>query len=273
MKTRKSKKRILITIANLIPPRGGAERSTLTLAQSLAKDFEVIILTPHDKYIIKEENGYTLIAIKKPFYFKFLKSFFKINMLIWWWNKVLKEFLKQEEFDFISIHGVIVPAFHNLKTNAKKVLLVRGFPAFTPNVDEDPMKIKDKYFRHLPFIFKIQYPLIRFFQKKGLKTLHQADILLSNSDYTRRVTKFYTGKDSPIIYPQIRIEDYKIKSKKNQEYILFMSLITSPEFPTTSGNPPLSETIEGIPLTIASAGVLPKGSYQLTGLTKRYVLL
>lgn len=216
--------KILFTVENLIPPRGGAERSAFALAQSLAKDFEVKILTPHDKDIIKKEKGYTLIAKKRPFYFKFLKSFFKINMQFVWWRKVLKKTLEKEKYEVIMTQGILVPSFYNLKTNAKKIIFIRGFPAFTPNVNENPMKIKEKYFRYLPFIFKIQYPLVRFFQKKGLETLKEEDIILiSNSDYTRKVTKFYTGRDSPTIYPPIKIEDYKIKNKKNQKYILFVN--------------------------------------------------
>ena len=93
------KKRILYTLAHMIPARGGGERSAFTFVERLAKDFEVTILTPHEEDIKKEEKGYRLIGVKRHFYFKIIKSLFKINMQNLWWHKILIKTLEKNDFD------------------------------------------------------------------------------------------------------------------------------------------------------------------------------
>jgi glycosyltransferase involved in cell wall biosynthesis len=214
------KKKILMTAANLFPPKGGAERSLLAFAEKMAKDFDITIIGPGDGNFEKREKGYALISKKRPFYFMFLKSFLKINVQNLWWRKVLKEHLIKNNYDLIISQGILIPSLNEIKL--RKLLFVRGLTFFNTDTPINPFEHKYDWYKYLPFIFKIQYPLVRIFQKKGLKVLKKADILISNSNFIRMVTKFYTGRDSEIIYPPIKKEDYELKSHK-REYILFIT--------------------------------------------------
>jgi len=194
------KKKILVTSADLIPPRGGAERSLFSFLNHLEN--EVTIMTPHSKSLL-ESNGYKLIGIKKPFYFNFLKGFVKINFQNWWWHKVLIKTIKQNDFDMIFVQGTLVPSILDLPI--KKIIFIRGAGQLAPNLNVANPKCK----RNLSFLLKIQYLLIEYYRKKCFESINKADILISNSKFTRKLTKDYTKKNSLILFPEINIGDFK----------------------------------------------------------------
>jgi glycosyltransferase involved in cell wall biosynthesis len=217
-----SKIRILYTLANMDPPRGGGEKSAITLSERLSKDFDLTIITPSKKSFQKKVGKYKIIGIKKPFYFKFLKSFLKINFQNWWWKNILEEKIKKEKYDLLFSQGILIPSTINLPI--KKIIFIRGAGFFAPNVElKDPKKCEKGFFNSLNPFFKIQYPLIKYYRKKSIKAIKKADKIISISDYIRKLTLFYTKRDSRILYSEIKKNDYKIKKSFFGEYYLFVA--------------------------------------------------
>lgn len=214
--------KILVTSANLIPPRGGGERSLFSFLKRLSKDHEVIVMTPHIKKISDFSRGYKLKGIKKPFYFHFLKSFFKINFQNWWWHKILIKTLRKNHFDLIITQGITLPSIIDLPI--KKMIFQRGVGQFAPNINlVDPKKCKKGFFQYLPLIFKIQYPLVKYYRDKCIESFKKANILVSASHFVRKSMFFHTGKDSLLCNSEINPSDYKIKKRKNPKKILFVN--------------------------------------------------
>jgi glycosyltransferase involved in cell wall biosynthesis len=214
-----------MTAANLFPPRGGAERSLFTLAERMSKDFNVTIIGPGNENFERKEEGYKIISIKKPFFFKLIKSYVKINIQNLWWKKVLEKFLKENKFDLLITQGILVPSCKGKGISIKKVIFIRGLTFYT-QTDLDPLEFKGKDFFKLNFLMKVQYPLIKYFQKKGRESSKEFDLIISNSEFIRKVTNAYLGKDSEIIYPPINIKEYYVEKRK-PEYILFVNPIIS----------------------------------------------
>ncbi len=214
--------RILVTAANLIPPRGGGERSLFAFLNRLSKYHNVEVITPNDKDSIKEENGYKITAVKRPAYFKILKSYVKINIQNSWWEKILKDKIEKEKHDLLISQGIVIPTTTNLKI--KKMIFVRGVGFFAPNVDSvDPYKCKKGFFWYLPWIFKLQYPLLVNYRKKCIRALQKANMIVCNVNFLVEITKKYTGKNSEILNSEIVAEKYKIKRNKDSEEILFIN--------------------------------------------------
>jgi len=214
--------KILITAANLIPLRGGGEKSLFSFLKRLSKDHEVTVMTPHSEEISEFVRGYKLKGIKKPFYFHFLKSFFKINFQNWWWHKILIKTLEKNDFDLILVQGILLPSIIDLPI--KKIIFMRGVGQFAPNIDfVNPKKCKKSFFRYLPLIFKIQYPLVKHYRERCIESIKKANMVISNVNFLRKIIVFYTGKESLLLNSEINLLDYKIKKRKNPKKILFIN--------------------------------------------------
>lgn len=253
------KKKILVSAANLIPPRGGGERSLFAFLDRLSKDFEITVITPNDNNIFERKRGYEITGKKRPFYFKFLKSFFKINVQNWWWNKILKELLAKEKFDLILTQGILVPSIENLPI--RKAIFVRGVNFFCPNVDSvDPRKCKKSFFKYLSWIFKIQYPLLKRFRDTSIKGIKDAEMVISISEFLRSEVLFFTGQNSLLLNSEIKEEDYKTRLEKDADKILF----TAPTL--TKGADLMYEIAKRLPqkkfLVVGKTDILGKRAYE-----------
>jgi len=216
------KMKILVTASNLIPLRGGGERSLFSFLKRLSENHEVTVMTPHNEEILKFTKDYKLEGIKKPFYFHFLKSFFKINFQNWWWHKILIKALEKNDFDIILVQGILLPSIIDLPI--KKIIFMRGVGQFAPNINAvNPKKCKKSFFQYLPLIFKIQYPLVKHYREKCIESVKKADMVISNANFLREIVIFYTGKRSLLLNSEINLLDYKIKKRKNPKKILFIN--------------------------------------------------
>jgi len=217
-------KKILMTTANLFPPKGGAEKSFFSFAKELSKDFDVTILAPDKNSRIREEFGYQIITQKMPFFIKYSKSYIKLILQILWWEKVLKKFFRNNKFDLLIHQGVLSQSTNKL--NIKKINFVRGTGFFcSAALKKSPVYYKTHtYFWGLPNILKIQYPLVRYFQKKGLRSIRNSEIVISNSEFMKEVVKFYIGRGSFVIYPPIEFKNYQIlENPEKRKFILFVN--------------------------------------------------
>jgi len=214
-------KKILVTAAGLSTSKRGATRSTYALINRLSKDFNLVLITPDKKDSIKKLSEYTLITKKTPLYINLLKSFLKIDCEGIWWRKILKKFLKNNKFDFLMSHGIIIPAIINLPI--KKAIFIREVGFFCPGVDSiNPLKCKKGFFTYLPWIFKLQYPLLLYYRKKSLESIKKANMLIANTNSLIKFTKNYTGRKPILVNSEIKENEYLI-TKKDPKYILFVN--------------------------------------------------
>lgn len=216
------KKRILMTAGNLFPPKGGAEKSFFSFAKKMAQDYNLTIIAPADKDEKSAKENYTLIKVKTPPYIKFSKSYIKLNLQNIWWKKILKGELKQNKYDLLIHQGVLSQSTLGLKI--KKINFIRGTGfLFSAAMSHNPeYYLKKSYFKDLSNLLKIQYPLVKYFQSRGLDTIRDSDIIVSNSKFMKDLVRKFTRKDSFVVYPPIDKKDYTSTGKPSKFKVVFI---------------------------------------------------
>jgi len=214
-------KKILVTAEKIANPRRGGARSLFAFLKRLSEDYEVTVITPGDADFVKGGFPYQLISKKRPFYVRIFKSYLKINIQNIWWKRILMKKLNREKFDLVISHGILLPSLLGLPS--KKMIFIREVGFFSPGVDSvPPEKCHKTFYNYLPWIFKIQYPLLAYYRKKALESIRCADLVFSISQFTKKVTKSYTGKNSFILNPEVSREDY-LSLSRDPKYILFVN--------------------------------------------------
>jgi len=74
---------------------------------------------------------------------------------------------------------------------------------------------------HASIKHKIQYPIFKILAKWHEDAVKSADIVIANSKFTQSLIKKWYGVKSEVIYPFIRLEDYRTKVRR-PEYITFV---------------------------------------------------
>lgn len=213
--------KILFSGEKYYPPIGGAEYSALTLLERLAKKHDVEAFCLGDRSHFTEYNGIKFIIAKRG-----LESDIRLGMprflLVKERWKIVENYVKGTKPDLIISQDDTAPHIAEiaLKHKVPVLLFLRNYNYLCISMLVGASPRKHNCLKHADVRKRIQYPLFKQLARwyKGL--LHRADILISNSKFTRSVFKEWIGVDSHVVYPFIKLQAYK--TKRNPECITFL---------------------------------------------------
>lgn len=239
----------------------GAERYMYLLAKELLKKHEVHCIFPAETnkdYVSQKLNVHKRDASY------FLESY--LNKSVWLntlllnmkWKRILENFIKTNKPDIIITQPILSPATVEIakKYKIKSTLFIHDLLHISPNgfFDQDPLS-NGSIWKHMPGRSKLFYPLFNMVSNMNKNSLKNSDVVICNSESTRKINKKYIDKDSFVVYPAVEINKVKTKSKK-QEYITFIS----------------PDRVKGLDIVLELADRLPKKKFLVLGYTTQDVM-
>ncbi len=143
---------------------------------------------------------------------------------LWWmnqiyirkqWKKKMKNELRSKDYDLIITQGKVAPATVEIckKTGIDSIFFVRslrlaGFKNY---------KVGKKYseFNSHTVGDLLQYPFLRQNRREYTSGIQNADVVISNSNYTKNAVSDIFDVDSKVIFPPIIVDKYKTKYDPN----------------------------------------------------------
>lgn len=211
--------KILFSGEDFYPPVSGGDISVLTLFEELKKEHEVEAICTGKKTETTEINGIKIYRIK-TFLSKF-PSWVRRYFLNKMWVKLLDNHLRRIRYDLVITQSVLAPASITAakKNKIPTLLFIRSYEHFCLSHLRD-VSIPEKHncLKYASWKYKIQYPFFKIVIKWHKNALKNSDFLAANSKFMQSIAKKWYGIDSEVIYPFIKLEDYKSK-RTSPEYI------------------------------------------------------
>jgi glycosyltransferase involved in cell wall biosynthesis len=215
--------KILFSTENFYPPRGGGALSILTLLEELAKKFEVEAFYLGKETKVDEHKKIVLTTIKSGLESNKNLGLYRMFLINKKW-RLFKNYVKEKKPDLILTQGNLIPASIEtaLKYNIKSAAFVRNysFMCITAFMGVENAKLHSCV-THANLRKIVQYPAFKKFFNLHMKFLKKT-FVISNSEFTRKMVKSFCGEDSPVVYPAVNYENYKVK-RKNPKYITIVN--------------------------------------------------
>jgi len=214
--------KILFSGERFYPPFGGAAKSILTLFEELAKKHDASAIFTGRRTEVEKFHNININSIELEL--ENYPSQARIYFLNKIWEKVLDSYVKNNKPDLILTQI-------NLTPSSVRVAKKHGIPIFVFMRSYECIcltsfvgvykKRKHNCLKHASWKYKIQYPFFKNISKNYNWALKNADLIISNSKFMQSVVKNWYNLNSIVIYPFIRLNDYRVK-KIDPRYITLL---------------------------------------------------
>jgi len=214
--------KILFSGERFYPPFGGAAKSILTLFEELTKKHEVAAIFTGSEMKIEKFHNININRIK--FELENYPSQVRIYFLNKVWERVLDSYVKNNKPDLMFTQINLTPSSVRIakKYDIPVFVFMRSYECICltsfMGVYE---KRKHNCLKHASWKYKIQYPFFKNISKNYNWALKNADLIISNSRFMQSVVKNWYNLNSTVIYPFIRLSDYRVK-KIDPRYITLL---------------------------------------------------
>lgn len=175
---------------------GGAERVTLTLAESLS-DFETVVSRCYEQAKpLLETSSVEILQLSggwSVFLPRILESI--------WCFRFRSHFLRNAEIAIYS--GFYSPLAVNNQKTGRKIYYCHTIPRFAYDLYDESKKRFPFFLRPFFYFFVI------WFRNFYESAIHQMDQVLVNSDNVKNRLKKYTGIDSVVVYPPVATSKFE----------------------------------------------------------------
>jgi len=215
---------------------------------SLTHNIVTICLDKEKKDIIKKNIHYKMEKLPKILNQKLFPYHLKGYLADVYMQKKIKDFLRTYSPDMVICQNIPINPFI-LPKKVRNIFFIRSCEDFSLWEGwYGPLGKVHKLYNNM--FFKIR-------NNKGIKTLKNVDLLISNSFFIQKYLKEMDIK-SEVIYPFIKLDDYKHKTIKNhnlvkRKYITFIK--------------PVYE--KGVEIALKIAKALPKRDFLFVGESTR----
>ena len=213
--------KIIFTTETFYPPTSGADLSTFTLFKELGKEHDITAFFFGDKTKINRIDNINLVSIRSGLEDKKTLGLLRIFLLNKKFKRLFDRCVREKQPDFIITQGNLALSTCGVAEKYKipVFIFIRGYEQICSscfdNIDKPE---KHNCLKHADLKQKIQYPLFKILSKWYKNVLENAHLILPNSTFTQRVIKNWYGLPTKIVYPFVKLDDYKVKKKK-YEYI------------------------------------------------------
>lgn len=188
----------------------GWERLILMMAKSLNSDLASWFFSKGSFDLRKEWFKWKMISVSSEVFKKWLRHI-KLKYSFLFNTKFLKE------YDTVIFSWDSISSVRNCRYNAKKIYYCHTPPRYLYD-------LKDVYLEKVPFLLRPVFNLLSYFFRKMYESdIKKMDLILTNSENTKKRIKKFLWIDSVVLYPPVDLEKFKYIATKNY-YLSFARL-------------------------------------------------
>jgi len=186
------------------------ERLILMMAKSLNADLASWFFSKWSFDLRKEWFKWKMISVSTEIFKKWFRHI-KLKHAFLFNTKFLKKY-NTVIFSWDSISSV-----RNCSNNAKKIYYCHTPPRYLYD-------LRDIYLQKVPYILRPAFNLLSYFFKKMYETdINRMDLILTNSENTKKRIKDFLWLDSIVLYPPVDLNEFEFKSQSDY-YLSFARL-------------------------------------------------
>lgn len=212
--------KILISVENFNPPKGGAEHSLITLAKKLAEKYEVYVIQPGRNNEVKYLDQIKVIVKKTPVFFSrwLIRSYPMLKAL--YWKKVLEKEISEIEPNLILTQLNFAPPSIDIavKCQIPSILFIRSYEHFCPIGFVNGTNCDKNCNNCIPLRSKPHHLFINKWLGWNRAAIQNADLVIANSNFVANITKKWYGIEPKVLYPTIDAAKY-LCARNSKEYI------------------------------------------------------
>ena len=188
------------------------ERLILMMAKALWADLASWFFSAGSFDLRKEWFKWNIIPVSSEIFTKWLRH---IKLKYAFLNKT--KFLSL--YDTVIFSWDCISAVKNCSSKSKKIYYCHTPPRYLYD-------LKDVYLKKIPFYLKPAFNLIsHVFRKMYESEIKKFDLILTNSENTKKRLKYFTWQDSQVLYPSVKLNEFKWKSQ--WDYYISVSRLSS----------------------------------------------
>ncbi len=190
--------------------KGWGERLILMIAKALNADLASGFFSDWSFDLRKEWFKWKMISVSSEIFKKWFRHI-KLKTAFLFKTKFLKE------YDTVIFSWDSISAVRNCPKNIKKIYYCHTPPRYLYD-------LKQSYCKKVPFLLKPAFNIVSYFFKKMYESdINKMDLILTNSENTKKRIKDFLGLDSIVLYPPVNLEEFKFIDQKDY-YLSFARL-------------------------------------------------
>lgn len=188
----------------------GWERLILMMAKALESDLASGFFSKWSFDLRKEWFKWKMISVSSEVFKKWFR-----HLKLKWAFVFNTKFLK--DYETIIFSGDSISAVRNCNVNSKKIYYCHTPPRYLYD-------LRESYLKKVPFILRPAFNLLSYFFKKMYESdISKMDLILTNSENTKKRIKNFLGLDSIVLYPPVDLDEFNFISQEDY-YLSFARL-------------------------------------------------
>jgi glycosyltransferase involved in cell wall biosynthesis len=212
--------KIVYSGESFYPPEGGGYISILELFRELSKKHEAMAIFAGGKTETRRLGRISMTSIKLGLEKNPWLGLARIYLMNKKWEEVLDSYVKKNNPDLIVTQANLIPASAKVakKHGIPLIVFIRGFDFFCISAFIGVKNIeRHNCLRHASLKQMVQYPFFKKLARWQEEAVKGASAVVANSKFTQSLIKKWYGVKSEIVYPLIKLGDYRVRAKP--EYI------------------------------------------------------
>jgi len=219
--------KILFSAENFYPLIGGAEITVYTLFKELCKRNKIYVICAGDK---DREFQVDKIQIYQKKKLQIRGRWFHLLMAYKHWKKILSKIVRRVRPDIVLTQlSFAPPTVKVAKENIlPSILFIHDLRHICPIyfLNRDISFCNGFCWWCIPRKSKLQYVFLKMVMKEHEEALKNADIVIANSKYVADVVKKKCDVNCEVIYPFIRLDEYRVKNIEPRYVTFFNPTVT-----------------------------------------------
>ncbi len=186
------------------------ERLILMMAKALKSDLASGFFSKGSFDLRKEGFEWKMISVSSEIFKKWFRHI-KLKLAFLFKTKFLRE------YDTVIFSWDSISSVKNCSKNTKKIYYCHTPPRYLYD-------LRESYLQKVPFILKPLFNLLSYiFRKMYESDIKKMDLILTNSENTKKRIKKFLWYDSTVLYPPVNLEEFKFLEQKDY-YLSFARL-------------------------------------------------
>jgi glycosyltransferase involved in cell wall biosynthesis len=188
----------------------GGERLILMIAKALNADLASGFFSKWSFDLRKEGFNWKMIAVSSEVFRKWFR-----HIKLKWSFLFNTKFLRG--YDIVLFSWDSISAVRNCNKNAKKIYYCHTPPRYLYD-------LRRAYLEKVPLLLRPIFNILSYFFKKMYESdISKIDLILTNSENTKKRIKEFLWLDSIVLYPPVNLSEFKFISQKDY-YLSFARL-------------------------------------------------
>ena len=190
--------------------KGGGERLILMMAKALKADLASGFFSQWSFDLRKEWFKWKMISVSSEIFKKWFR-----HIKLKWAFLFNTRFLK--EYDSVIFSWDSISAVRNCSKNTKKIYYCHTPPRYLYD-------LRESYLQKVPTFLRPAFNFLSYIFKKMYESdINKMDLILTNSENTKKRIKDFLWLDAVVLYPPVNLDEFKFK-KQWDYYLSFARL-------------------------------------------------